>query len=326
MSQIRFRIVIFPAAILLAATCWAQNLFITGGQIITEVAPDGTSSTFYTGSYDYGAVITRELAFDNVGVLFAMGDTRSISPSDTVEWFSPDGTPGSFYDGILTGEPAGFEFGPNGNLYLGAYSDGVPGIDEITLGGSLSTFVSLPGDPGYTTPPLSITFAPDGDLYALINTRLSQAIYEITPDGTVTEFAYDITQGLDGVKAIAFGPNGNLYAETAFGYIDEVTPSGSVFQFAHVGSNADGDDGALAFDQYGDLFAVSNYSQIDEITPSGSVSKFTEYPGGGIYSLAFGTPRAVPGPDAAIPAFAAFLSRLRRLRRRQKPLRKRRTL
>lgn len=106
----------------------------------------------------------------------------------------------------------------------------------------------------------------DGNLFAMVSgprgTRVSVAIYRIGRDMQVRPFVRDLLN----VSALAFGPDGYLYASSrAEGTVYRVSPEGAVSTFAEGMGIATG----LAFDQSGNLYVGDRSGTIFRLGPHG---------------------------------------------------------
>lgn len=138
-------------------------------------------------------------------------------------------------------------------------------IDEVTLGGTVSTFVSGLGDQ-----PQGMAFDLSGNLFT--GTFATGVINKITPGGSVSTFATGVNQTV----GLAFDSSGNLYqSDYTTGGVNEISPAGVVSSF----NSTTQVYGGLAFDSSGNLY-VSNVGGIPfsidvvKITPGGVASQF----------------------------------------------------
>ncbi len=107
----------------------------------------------------------------------------------------------------------------------------------------------------------------DGNLYAMISgprgTRVPVSIVRIGRDGQARPFVRDLLN----VSALAFGPDGYLYASSrAEGIVYRISPEGAVSNFAEGMGIATG----LAFDGAGNLFVGDRSGTIFKLGPYGS--------------------------------------------------------
>jgi hypothetical protein len=107
----------------------------------------------------------------------------------------------------------------------------------------------------------------DGNLFAMVSgprgEQVPVSIFRIARDLQVTPFA----RGLMNVSALAFGPDGHLYASSrAEGIIYRISAAGAVSVFAEGMGIATG----LAFDQEGNLFVGDRSGTIFKLTPRGT--------------------------------------------------------
>jgi sugar lactone lactonase YvrE len=100
--------------------------------------------------------------------------------------------------------PDDLTFGPDGALYWTSYFTGVVG--RRTPDGTVSTLAQLPPGVG------AITFSDDGRLFVAANfppPAAVDALYELDPDGVTPPRL--VAQGLGGLNAMDWGPDGLLY-------------------------------------------------------------------------------------------------------------------
>ncbi len=107
----------------------------------------------------------------------------------------------------------------------------------------------------------------EGNLYAMISgprgTRVPVSIMRISRDGQAKPFVRDLMN----VSALAFGPDGYLYASSrAEGVVYRISPEGAVSNFAEGMGIATG----LAFDHLGNLFVGDRSGTIFKLGPYGS--------------------------------------------------------
>ena len=106
----------------------------------------------------------------------------------------------------------------------------------------------------------------DGNLFAMVSgprgTRVSVAIYRIGRDMQVRPFVRDLLN----VSALAFGPDGYLYASSrAEGTVYRISPEGAVSTFAEGMGIATG----LAFDGQGNLYVGDRSGTVFRLGPHG---------------------------------------------------------
>ena len=105
----------------------------------------------------------------------------------------------------------------------------------------------------------------DGNLFAMVSgprgEQVPVSIFRIARDLQVTPFVREILN----VSALAFGPDGNLYASSRTeGTIYRITPAGAISTFAEGMGIATG----IAFDRSGNLFVGDRSGTIFKIIPS----------------------------------------------------------
>lgn len=106
----------------------------------------------------------------------------------------------------------------------------------------------------------------DGNLYAMVSgprgTRVPVSIFRISRDLQVRPFVRDLLN----VSALAFGPDGYLYASSrAEGTVYRISPEGAVSTFAEGMGVATG----LAFDRQGNLYVGDRSGTIFRLGPHG---------------------------------------------------------
>ena len=105
----------------------------------------------------------------------------------------------------------------------------------------------------------------EGNLYAMVSgprgEQVPVSIFRVARDLQVTPFVRDLLN----VSALAFGPDGNLYASSrSEGNIYRITPAGAISTFAEGMGIATG----IAFDREGNLFVGDRSGTIFKIVPS----------------------------------------------------------
>jgi sugar lactone lactonase YvrE len=141
-----------------------------GGSTVEKFSPDGTDLGVFAN-----VILPTGLAFDAAGNLYV------ANFGNTIERFSPIGTPLIPFTSLSLNNPEGLAFDSLGNLYVA--NNGSDTIQVFSPAGadlgSLPT-VGLSG-------PIGLAFDGDDNLYVVNN--LSSTIEQITPDGTESFFA-----------------------------------------------------------------------------------------------------------------------------------------
>jgi len=123
----------------------------------------------------------------------------------------------------------------------------------------------------------------DGNLFAMVSgprgEQVPVSIFRVARDLQVTPFVRDVLN----VSALAFGPDGNLYASSrAEGTIYRISPAGAVSTFAEgmgiaTGIAFDRDGNLFVGDRSGTIFKISPGARLDPTaTPSASISRSGE--------------------------------------------------
>lgn len=160
----------------------------------------------------------------------------SISISNTIYKFHPDGTGGTVF-ASTPGNAGGLAFDTAGNLFSGDADYG--NIYKITPDGTPSLFASGLSEP------YGLTFDNAGNLFAA--DLIGGKIYKYAPNGTPSIFA----TGLNNPTALAVDGMGNLLVvEYLSGIIYKYTPGGTQSTFATGPIYSV----ALSFDSAGNLF------------------------------------------------------------------------
>jgi hypothetical protein len=241
------------AFLILTEAASAQNLFVAdyGSSNIYELTPNGAQSTFASGlSNPVG------LAFDGAGNLYA-----SEFFAHNIVKFTPSGAESIYASGI--DGPTGLAFDPSGDLFVG---QGIGSITEISTNGTKSIFASGGGEI------FGLAFDKADNLYAADTLR--GAVYEFTPNGTMTTYASGL--GSPGPTAVAFDSTGNLYVAIA--------SSKSIIEFPAGGTQTNFvslfNPWGIAFDNFGNMFvaqgALTNGlgGSITEINVDGGTNLF----------------------------------------------------
>ena len=170
------------------------------GQVLA-VAPDGTKSVYVDGVQPYG------LAVDDAGDLFIAQDSNDVVK------IAADGTRtdvvfGSVSYGYqLAVDPAGdiFLADPNNNRVV-----------EMTTDGTEQT-VQIDG----LNEPLGVAADAEGNLF--VADYYNGRVVEVTPGGVQSDFATSLYYP----RALAAGPDGNVYVSNANNQILELAPDGT---------------------------------------------------------------------------------------------------
>ena len=186
-------------------------------------------------------------------IIYVTDFTRNKSVSK----ITSDGVVSTFateFDGIK-----GLAVDGMGNLYVAGYY-------KVTPDGAVSVNLNITGLTNFDALDY-VALDPQGNLYAADDANVS-TVYRVSSAGVVTPFV----SGFNGVSALAFDRNGNLYVAS---YDDEnvskVTPAGVVSTFAFPTGNPSG----MAFDRNGNLY-VSDIGDgwVNKVSSSGVVSRF----------------------------------------------------
>jgi sugar lactone lactonase YvrE len=284
------------AALLIAASAPAQNLYVAAegfsnpvlpigyspSGTIYEVTPGGGNTVFAT---DLGTAV-RGLTFDESGDLFAL----SAGGLGNVVEIAPGGTRSTYASALST--PFDLAFNSSGDLFVseGGVTAGGEIVEIAPGGGTLATFLTGLDEPR------GLAFNSAGNLFVADIGRSN--IVEITPGGTKTVFA----TGLAGPSGLAFNSAGDLFvADTTSGDITEIAPDGMETTYATGLEHPR----YLAFGSTGDLFVsnlgipdagVYDEGYLTEITPNGTESNFDN----GFVDLSGLAFSPVPEPSAAL--------------------------
>jgi sugar lactone lactonase YvrE len=208
--------------------------------------------------------------------------------------------------GAAFNNPNNITSGPDGNFYVADTQNHC--IRKVTPAGIVTTFVGLPGNPGFYNEtgtnatfngPRDIAFGPDGNMY--IGDTSNHRIRKVTPAGVVTTLAgtgivgYNDGTGTNAYfnlpSGLAVGPDGNIYvADQSNHLIRKVTPAGVVTTIAGNPGTSGFADGTgtdtqfnyptgLAVDASGNIYVADqgNHS-IRKVTPAGIVTTLAGNP------------------------------------------------
>lgn len=304
----------------------AGNVYIadTANDRIRKVAKDGTISTFagngLSGFGGDGGPATSAgvggpvgVAVDSSGNLYisAIGDerVRKVTVDGTISTVAGNGTTGFGGDGgpatsANLFDPSGIAVDDTGNIYIADLWN--QRIRKVTIDGVISTVAGngtagFSGDGGPATSaslnlPVSVAADTSGNLY--IADSANQRIRKVAPDGTISTFAGNGTEGFggDGSPAtsaelnnpygVAVDANGNVYIANLIGSIRKVAPNGTISTVAGNGLGFGGDGGAatsaqldgsdsVALDSSGNLFIADEVNQRVRLVPGVVVTDTT---------------------------------------------------
>ncbi|HAF13352.1 MAG TPA: hypothetical protein DCK99_06550 [Blastocatellia bacterium] len=212
---------------LFVATIDTATLFDDRGRVL-KFAPDGTVTTFATGLDS-----PEGLAFHGAGNLYVVsgqvvgrggrtGRVTKITPGGVMSLFA-------ILDPTTFHQNFGIAIDERNNLFVADNQQQtiymITPDRQFSTAGAISTFVSLPV-------PIGLAFDGAGNLYASDggpDVGVPGSITKIAPDGTQTL----VDSGLGGLRGLAFGPNGNLFAAGHDNnVVYKITPGGSVSIFA----------------------------------------------------------------------------------------------
>jgi len=259
-----------------------SNVAIGAGTVF-RIAPDGTFTNLYVfnttevengqaGSDPIGALVRGSdgnfYGTTNIGGANLMGTVFKITPQGTLTILhSFDGTDGANPWGTLV---AGNDRNFYGTTTIGGASS-LGTVFQISPSGAFKTIYSFKGSDGIG--PLSgLTLGTDGNFYGDTQNGgsglLYGTIFEITPDGTLTEVHnFDDTDGAFPFGALTLGSDGSLYGTTDGGGTNGV---GTVFKLSLAG-------GTNPFSiSAGGIVDASNYKA--PVAPGSIVAVFGTFP------------------------------------------------
>lgn len=276
---------------LTASVARADVLYITTGNEVAKITPDGIVSPFViaTGDGPTGNHINNAIGItaDQAGILYV----SSQNNNDIVR-IAPDAST-SIY-GTFSGQfNQSLAMDHASNLYVGKFTSNY--ILKVAPDGTQSAVASLSNHPE------DVAVDNVGNVYS---STLDNTVVKITSGGIVSTLA----TGLNGPTGLSVDANGNvfvaIYGDNA---IDKITPTGDMSTFA---SGLSGPFG-ITFDSAGNLFVI-NTNSISEVTPVGAVSTFVSGQGG-----FFITAISVPEPSTfgfVVTVGICLLHRCRRLK------------
>jgi streptogramin lyase len=260
------------------------------GAAATPLGGYGATFPITSGEYGYGLASGPDgnVWFADPGGTGAVSEIGEITPSGSVNEFSLPG--GGVTRSIATGPEGDIWFTDEGNKKIGRLAPCTvqPCTPTITEFGEASGL-----NPGAS--PLWIAIGPNGNMW-FTDRGTTKAIGEITPGGTISEFALEAGSTPSYITA---GPDGNVwFTDTEHKTIDRITPAGTVTKFS-TGLNsgalpdviAAGPDGNLWFSDQGTTPAIG------EITPAGAI---TEYGSGDGLNTKSDPAFLAPGPEGDI--------------------------
>ena len=284
----------FPEGV---ATDDAGNLFITEGNRIRKVAPDGTISTVAgtgippssSGVGDGGPAVlasinpNRHIAVDGVGNLFFSESgrrIRKVALDGTISTVAGNGTTGFAGDGgLATASPAsplGLAIDRAGNLYFADRSN--HRIRKVSVDGTISTVAGngaqgFSGDAGPATAaslngPFGVSIVQDGSFFILDGGN--NRIRKVTADGTIS------TVVGNGIRELGFSGDGGVATAVPLSLVQ------------------------MAVDGAGNLFLADIFNdRIRKVATDGTITTVAGgAEPGGPFSLAL-----LPEPTALVPLF-----------------------
>jgi sugar lactone lactonase YvrE len=232
-------------------TAQSGTITFAPGQTTREVLLASHDETALEGNTTFSVQLSNPTGGVTIGTGTATvtrvddDSTRQFTISNATA--TEGGTPGKFLDTFVSpgsgglGAPGGFAFGPDGNFYVGnsAY--------VMRYSGSTGAFMNIfvpAGSGGTRRGPHELLFMPGGDL--LVAYQGSNEILRF--NGTTGAYVGNFTsgRGLSFPRALAFGPDGNLYVNSQTGEntseIDRFDGSTGVFKDVFVASGSGGMD------------------------------------------------------------------------------------
>jgi streptogramin lyase len=218
---------------------------------VRKVSPAGVVTTFANTGGAGGAGI-GQLAVDAVGNVYVSDVNahvvRKIDPAGAVTILAglagvPGGSDGPGSVARLT-SPRSVAVDMAGFVYVvsdasGGYGYGYPGypstVRRVSPTGMVTTLAQ-----GFSTPS---GLAVDGDGVVYVGDASTRSVYKITPDGTVTPFAYPVTDGYSHVALALDGQGHLLVADAGTHTIRRISATGVVTLVAGLTGAAGAADG-----------------------------------------------------------------------------------
>ena len=192
-------------------------------------------------------------------------------------------------------------FDSAGNLF-GTTADGGPGglgtVYKLTPSGGSWTYTMLTNfeGTGAGAPYGGVIPDQNGNVYGTGYDTYPGTVFEVTSSGAVQVLhKFHSSDGLDPFYGLIFGPQGNLYGETAFGgasgeggTVFELAPSGGgwsfslLYSFPGIINNGAIGNASLSMDAEGNLYGTTfgngtyNYGTVFKLTPSPSGWIYTD--------------------------------------------------
>ncbi|HTM51826.1 MAG TPA: hypothetical protein VL285_24190 [Bryobacteraceae bacterium] len=264
---------------------------------IRKISSDGIIRTVSgNGQYGYSGdggpavqatfTLPSNVTFDAAGAMYVVdaggNRVRKIAPDGLVSTVAGSGSPGFAGDGGPALEAALYSplaagLDATGSIYI---LDALSRVRRVTPDGIIRTFAgngggfagklgdqfsgdtgpALEADLGSPLGVLGMAVAPSGTVY--IAETINKRIRKVTPDGTISTVARDLTQPM----GLALDAGGNLYvADAGFG-VRKITPAGTITTVADLKEAT-----AVTVDRAGNLFVTSG-QQVFHLAPGGALT------------------------------------------------------